>query len=1107
MFRLLAWLAVSIPVAVSASEANHMSLENSGWSPAFAGFVLDVRSGTCGRESTERTTSLYVELKDVAGRLLADDIEVRVYNLETRRLMRRLSLRFDGRPLCLVGVPAPSSGFAAVVVAPRSYAGTAVVVALGSQRDAPIRETLAVQATRVRPRLPEWREIQAEPRWADLRRVLANSEIDETAWGRLDDEVTAGLLNLYVKMQRETLGGRAIFSFVERITTVRPERVYAVVADDLLLRFRNERRRFRVVSGPLHRAVQGRFPEGWSTVDGDGSFKTNDRSGNLQVTFARDAAGSLVADIDIDDHTGLAHIWDVLTHILTGTETHPYDIHDILVRYQRLDPGYDLVSFSTARTARRRGRCRHGSGRGARRASHAIRPRRRPSDEREARIAPAAGGDEPLHMGGGRRMHRLLVVRLALFTSCWLYAQTVRAQPSVEIRIMPPDRAKFLAGQLFDLRVEATRLGGETPPAALRVTLDGRDISRRNVLANDGVGGSGSIPGQAAPGRRERPAARAPVNTTNFLVRDFSLARPGTHLIEASTEGVSQRVAIDVVEWRDTRRRGVRNVILLVGDGMSIAHRTAARVVSRGFIPTNGGAPLTLPLNAPTQGKPAGLLAMDTMEATGIVMTTSLNALVTDSSPGMAAYTTGNKSNNNQQGVFPDNTPQDVFDNPRVEYLGEYLRRASRTRFNLGIVTTADVTDATPAANAVHTADRNAGARIAADFLDERDTHGLKVLMGGGSRHFLPAPEGERKDGRDLVAEFKTAGYRYVANATELRALIAGSPKGKHPQPGLLGLFHPKHMTTAFDKIGGAKGYSRELQLDKNGNVRDQPMLDDMTRAALHVLRASPEGFYLMIEGASIDKRTHNLDAERAIWDTIEFDNAVRVALDFAADTNGDRDPTNDTLVVVTSDHDTAGFALIGVGNERYYPPTFGHATREYVATLRSCPEETPRPLCTEQELRLFPNYVRGDDGFPLDPDPTRKVIIGWAAAPDRYENWISNRLESKVARVSGGLAVANPARDGYGSSADNTTVDGRPVPGILISGQIENGEHRDASAAGDTSSSARDEANHTATDIPLSATGPGADQFVGVYDNTEAFFKIMCAYGGLRPCYRAGRR
>ena len=108
-------------------------------------------------------------------------------------------------------------------------------------------------------------------------------------------------------------------------------------------------------------------------------------------------------------------------------------------------------------------------------------------------------------------------------------------------------------------------------------------------------------------------------------------------------------------------------------------------------------------------GKAVAPLAMDTLEVTGMVMTSSLNAIITDSSPGMAAYSTGQKNNNNQEGVFPDNT-RDTQDNPRIEYIGELLRRTRGAGFNVGIVTTADVTDSTPGANGAHTSDRYASA-------------------------------------------------------------------------------------------------------------------------------------------------------------------------------------------------------------------------------------------------------------------------------------------------------------------------------------------------------------------------------------------------------------
>src|SRR5690606_610466 len=151
------------------------------------------------------------------------------------------------------------------------------------------------------------------------------------------------------------------------------------------------------------------------------------------------------------------------------------------------------------------------------------------------------------------------------------------------------------------------------------------------------------------------------------------------------------------------------------------------------------------------------------------------------------------------------------------------------------------------------------------------------------------------------------------------------------PAPAaLLGLFHRSHLPVAFDKVGAGR-YSRELALEKNAAYRDTPMLEDMTRLALKSLEASsPEGFYLMVEGASVDKRAHAADAERTIWDTIEFDRAVAVALAFAQHTNGDTDPDNDTLVIVTADHECGGLAIVGVGNERYAPTAIGRAVRDY---------------------------------------------------------------------------------------------------------------------------------------------------------------------------------
>ena len=647
------------------------------------------------------------------------------------------------------------------------------------------------------------------------------------------------------------------------------------------------------------------------------------------------------------------------------------------------------------------------------------------------------------------------------------------AAADTSLRVFPVDGAVLAAGQHFDIRVEASGTPGGEPPHGLTVTLDGRAITARNILdpgigGERGRGGTGATAASLAP--RDRAAA-APPHTTNFLVRDVAIDEPGRHTLIASTaDGARVEVTWTVFAWPDPSAPRVRNVIVVLGDGLASAHRTAARVVSRGY----------------THGKANAPLAMDTMEATGLVMTSSLNAIVTDSAPGMASYSTGHKAANNMEGVYPDNTP-DPFDNPRIEYLGPLLRRTRGPGFAVGIVTTADVTDATPAANAIHTADRNAGPGIAARWVDERDRIGLRVLMGGGARHFAPkgAPGSSRGDERDLAAELAAAGFTRVASRTDLLALERNPPPQK-----LLGLFHPRHLPVAFDKVGAGR-YSEELAQPAHAGFTDPPMLEEMTRAALRTLEAhAPDGFYLLVEGASIDKQAHAVDAERTIWDVIELDRAIAVALDFARRTNADDDPDNDTLVIVTGDHETGGFAIVGIGNERYAPQVLGRASRDYVAVFRFAPE---------QLLSFYPGYEPDPQGFPVDPDPRKKLLAGWAAAPDRYENWISNRLarDPAVVRPEGdvGVAVANPARDGADADSDNRTVDGRAIPGFLVPGVIENGAGGcpdPDGCPGDTAASPLTIAGHTASDVPLSASGPGALTFTGTYDNTDVFRRIL---------------
>jgi alkaline phosphatase len=692
-------------------------------------------------------------------------------------------------------------------------------------------------------------------------------------------------------------------------------------------------------------------------------------------------------------------------------------------------------------------------------------------------------------------------MRFCLVAACVL--ASIPAQAQTSLRLAPVNGATMAAGARFDIRVEATGRAGSEAPRGLRITLDGIDITGKNLLApgvdgERGRGGTGTPDGYQP--ERDRAAA-APAHTTNFLQRDVTLTA-GRHTLTATTaDGATASASWDVFAWPQTGAATprVKNVILLLGDGMGLAARTAARALARGY----------------TNGKADGRLAMDTMDATGLVMTSALNAFITDSAPGMSSYVTGHKAANNMEGVYPDNTwpararseratPVEglgLFDNPRTEYLGALLRRTRGPGFNVGIVTTADVTDATPAANAVHTSNRSAAAGIAQRFLDERATNGISVLMGGGRCHFVrkPTPDATcgRVDGRDLEAEFAQAGFRRVTTRTELM----GVQRDAAPPAALLGLFRSSHLSVAFDKVGAGK-YSDELSGDKAQALRDQPMLDEMTASAIRTLDAhSPQGFYLMVEGASIDKQEHAVDSERAIWDVIEFDRAVAVALEFARRANSDADPDNDTLVIATADHETGGLGLIGVGNEHYAPKSLGYAVRDYAAVFRFEPDEAT--------LDFFPRYDRDPQGYPTEPDPAKKLLMGWAAAPDHYENWLANRravppatnatrveIEGKLVTVPT-PATANPARDGL---QDLSTNGGRQVAGFLVAGTIENAATgcpaSECPPGTDTAADPHTISGHTASDVPLSASGPGALTFTGTYDNTDVFRKILLLAG-----------
>lgn len=608
----------------------------------------------------------------------------------------------------------------------------------------------------------------------------------------------------------------------------------------------------------------------------------------------------------------------------------------------------------------------------------------------------------------------------------------------------PPYIARFLPGQRFDLQVTVQPDAGQTIDSA-SFLVDGRPVQ-------------GSV--SSAPAT----VSGLPANTTLFTVRAYSNRRSGVRVLTAKAkqsngQEITAKGNFEIVRMGDDHYgEDAKNIIVLIGDGLGIAHRTAARLM----------------LNGAQLGKANAPLAMDTFPNTALVMTHSLNSIVTDSSPGAACYSTGNKANNNQQGVFPDDTTAN-FDNPRVELIGEYLWRTQGK--TIGIVTTSDVFDATPGAFGTHTSNRGAGTGICDQYLDEAVASGLRVLMGGGRKWYLPAgiPGSQRSDandyvlpadlatgwsvpagaldaGRDLIADFQTAGFTYAPDWTTLKSIPHGTDR-------LLGLFSHSNMNVARDKID--KRRTGVGVVDDYG-FPDQPMLDEMTEKALQVLSRNHRGFVLMVEGASIDKQAHNMDTERWILDTIEFDRAVAVCKRFA-------EQSRNTLVVVTADHECAGINIIGGSRVTNADLVARAASGVGVTALRGTNNQPDRVVGT-YEAAGFPVYQTASDGYPLTTDVDFRMLIGYAANADRYEDWLANLQPLRDSQQPFNNV---PPLNTYLTGPLNRDVAGN----FLVTGQVP-----DAVAA------------HTASDIPLSAFGRGASLFHGVMDNTDVFFKMMQA-------------
>lgn len=289
-----------------------------------------------------------VDLFDVYGKRIHDKVDLVFQNTDVSTFSETYSVTLKGQPEVIPDVPAAPAGHADVTIKPTKYQERKIKVFVTGLTQNRISEVFFVNPAKADPKRISYSDLAAKTYAIDLKRILDNSEpkIEASNWNDLDPLNRATILNLCSKMAREHLvDGSPVIKQVQGIDQTRlspdfRERIYGPVLGGFLAGLQALPKNFKTAKGSLHH-----FPNGWVPVTGEhGSFKTKDKAGNIQFTFARGEEGRSYCDIDLDDHSGWQHVRDYLEHKITDEETHPYNIHQILVRFQKGgDPEYDLL--------------------------------------------------------------------------------------------------------------------------------------------------------------------------------------------------------------------------------------------------------------------------------------------------------------------------------------------------------------------------------------------------------------------------------------------------------------------------------------------------------------------------------------------------------------------------------------------------------------------------------------------------------------------------------------------------------------------------------------------------------------------------------------------
>ncbi|RXK46795.1 alkaline phosphatase [Aquirufa rosea] len=283
---------------------------------------------------------------------------------------------------------------------------------------------------------------------------------------------------------------------------------------------------------------------------------------------------------------------------------------------------------------------------------------------------------------------------------------------------------------------------------------------------------------------------------------------------------------------QSSQKKFPKNIIFLIGDGMGVSQIYAGLTLNKGE------------------------LALERIRHIGFHKNQSSDNYVTDSAAGATAFSIGQKTYNGAIGVDATQMAHPTL-----------LEMAEKKGLATGLVSTADITDATPAAFIAHQIKRNMHDEIAKDFLKTD----VDIVVGGGRKSF-----DQRKDGQNLLDSLRAKKYQVVESDAEMNSIKQGK---------FVYLYAP--------------GDPKKI-IEGRGDV-----LLDASKKSFEILSKNKKGFFVMIEGGQIDWGGHANDANYAATEMVDFNKTIEAALNFA-------EKDKETLVVITADHETGGMALLG---------------------------------------------------------------------------------------------------------------------------------------------------------------------------------------------------